>query len=106
PEAQWRITIASPPIDSSVWTVSFRDSPFDTEDVFTAKFKTSADNRLAAASKEVRVRVESSKKRFTTVWPRRVGNFLMDRSETVAISWAVSRIAMAWSYVRSRVAKR
>ncbi len=37
---------------------------------------TSALSRLAAASKDSRVRVESSKKRFTTVLPRRVGSFL------------------------------
>src|SRR5699024_9043571 len=106
PEAQCRITMASPPMASSVWTVSLRDSPFDTEDVLTAKFKTSADSRLAAASNEVRVRVESSKKRLTTVCPRRVGSLLMERAETVASSCAVSRIAMALSYDRFRGAKR
>ena len=41
---------------------------------------TSAESRLAAASKEIRVRVESSKKRLTTVRPRRVGSFLIGRS--------------------------
>ncbi len=43
---------------------------------------TSADSRSAAASKEMRVRVESSKKRLTTVRPRRVGSFLIGRSAT------------------------
>ena len=37
-----------------------------------------AESRLAAASNEIRVRVESSKKRLTTVRPRRVGQ-LLDR---------------------------
>ena len=37
---------------------------------------TSADSRLAAASNEIRVRVESSKNRLTTVRPRSVGSFL------------------------------
>ena len=37
---------------------------------------TSADSRLAAASNEIRVRVESSKNRLTTVRPRRVGQLL------------------------------
>ena len=41
---------------------------------------TSADSRLAAASNEIRVRVESSKNRLTTVRPRRVGSFLIGRS--------------------------
>ena len=36
------------------------------------KLITSADRRLAAASKEMRVRVESSAKRFTIVRPRQV----------------------------------
>src|SRR5690625_81629 len=97
PEAQCRMTMASPPMASSVWTVSLSDSPLDTEEVLAAKFKTSAESRLAAASNDVRVRVESSKNRLTTVWPRRVGNFLMERSETEAISWAVSKMAMALS---------
>ena len=39
---------------------------------------TSADSRLAATSNEMRVRVESSKNRLTTVRPRRVGQ-LLDR---------------------------
>ena len=39
---------------------------------------TSAESRLAAASKEIRVRVESSKNRLTTVRPRSVGQ-LLDR---------------------------
>ena len=41
---------------------------------------TSADSRLAAASNEIRVRVESSKNRLTTVRPRSVGSFLIGRS--------------------------
>ena len=41
---------------------------------------TSAESRLAAASNEIRVRVESSKNRLTTVRPRRAGSFLIGRS--------------------------
>ena len=44
------------------------------------KLMTSAESRFAAASNEMRVRVESSKKRFTTVLPRSVGSFLTSRS--------------------------
>ena len=40
---------------------------------------TSADSRLAASSKEIRVRVESSKNRLTTVRPRRVGSLRTSR---------------------------
>jgi hypothetical protein len=53
---------------------------------------TSADNLLAAASKEIRVLVESSKNRFTTVLPRSVGNFLIEFSDNFESSFAVSRI--------------
>jgi len=59
-----------------VWAVSLRDSPLDTEEPLAEKLMTSALRRLAAASKESLVRVESSKKRFTTVLPRSVGSFL------------------------------
>ena len=52
----------------------------ETLEPLAEKLMTSADSRLAAASKEIRVRVESSKKRLTTVRPRRVGSFLIGRS--------------------------
>ena len=39
-----------------------------------------AERRFSANSKEIRVRVEASKKRLTTVTPRSVGTFLMGRS--------------------------
>ena len=60
PEAGWRITTASIPMAFKVWAVSFRDSPLDTDEPRAAKLITSALRRLAAASKEMRVRVESS----------------------------------------------
>jgi hypothetical protein len=43
-----------------VRTVSFSDSPFSTLDPLAAKFTTSALSRLAASSKDERVRVEAS----------------------------------------------
>jgi hypothetical protein len=55
--------------------VSLRDSPLESEEPLAEKLMTSADSRLAAASNEMRVRVESSKKRLTTVRPRSVGSF-------------------------------
>ena len=60
---------ASAPMASSVRAVSLSDSPFETEDPRDWKLMTSALRRFAAVSKEMRVRVESSKKRLTTVLP-------------------------------------
>ena len=48
------------PIASRVSAVSRSDSPFFTDDVDTLKVMVSADSRLAAVSKDRRVRVESS----------------------------------------------
>jgi hypothetical protein len=69
------------------------------------KLITSADSLFAAASKEIRVRVESSAKRFTIVRPRKVGNFFIGPSLTRAISWAVSRIEIASAFERSFIDK-
>ena len=74
-----RITTASAPIASSVSAVSLSDSPLETLEPLAEKLMTSADSRLAAASNEIRVRVESSKNRLTTVRPRSVGSFLISR---------------------------
>jgi hypothetical protein len=53
-----------------VAAVSSRVSPLFTLLVATVMVMTSAPSRLPASSKLVRVRVESSKKRLMTVWPR------------------------------------
>ena len=73
--------------------MSLRDSPLDTLEPLAEKLMTSADSRLAAASNEIRVRVESSKNRLTTVRPRSAGSFLIGRSASGRISSAVSRIS-------------
>ena len=78
-----------------VCAVSFRDSPLLTLEPFAEKLITSADKRLAADSKEILVRVESSKKRFTTVRPRSVGSFFIGPSEIFDNSLAVLRIPSA-----------
>ena len=39
------------------------------------KLTVSADSRFSANSNDIRVRVDGSKKRFTTVTPRKVGTF-------------------------------
>ena len=101
PEALCRMTTASAPIASSVSAVSLRLSPLATLEPLAEKLITSADSRLAAASNEIRVRVESSKNRLTTVRPRSVGSFLIGRSASRASSSAVSRMSSASSRVRS-----
>ena len=67
---------------------------------------TSAESRLAAASNEMRVRVESSKKRFTTVRPRSAGSFLIGRSASERSSSAVLSTSSASSRVRSAALSR
>ena len=52
--------MASMPMASMVSTVSRSDSPLLTDEVLTEKFMVSAERRLAAVSKERRVRVLSS----------------------------------------------
>ena len=59
--------------------VSRRLSPLLTLLDDTAKFMTSALSRRAAVSKLVRVRVESSKNRLTTVLPRSAGTLGIGR---------------------------
>lgn len=60
PEAGCRTTTASAPIAWRVSAVSFRLSPLVTLEPLAEKLITSALSRLAAASNEIRVRVESS----------------------------------------------
>jgi hypothetical protein len=93
--------MASTPIASRVMAVSLRLSPLETLEPLAEKLMTSAERRLAASSKEIRVRVESSKNRLQTVRPRRVGTFLMARSVTLARWAAVSRTRVMSAAVRS-----
>jgi hypothetical protein len=71
-----RTTTQSTPIASSVSAVSLNDSPLETDEPLAEKLMTSADSRLAAMSKLMRVRVESSRKRLHTTLPRSVGTDL------------------------------
>ena len=106
PLAPWRQTTASQPIASSVSAVSLSDSPLDSDEPLAEKLMTSAERRLAAASKEMRVRVESSKNRLTTVRPRSAGSFLIGRSASDRISSAVASTSSASSRVRSAADSR
>src|SRR6516225_4587079 len=72
--------------------VSMNDSPFERLDPLVEKSCVSADIRLAARLKLVRVRVEFSKKRLNTILPCSVGTFLRLRVEISANDSAVSRI--------------
>ena len=67
-----------------VWIVSFSDSPLSTDDPEAFSDMVSADSRLAASSKLDEVRVDDSKKTFTTVRPRSVGTFLTSRASTAS----------------------
>ena len=78
-------------IASRFFAVSTSVSPFCTELPVAATFTVSAERRFSANSKEMRVRVEASKKRLTIVLPRRAGTFLMGRSDTSLNGSAVSR---------------
>src|SRR5262252_89607 len=73
-------------------TVSRRVSPLVEDDTAMFRLMTSAERRLAAISKVVRVRVEDSKNRLNTLLPRNSGTFFTSRSVTPAKDSAVSRI--------------
>src|SRR5262249_38447164 len=59
---------------------SRRVSPLVVDDAVPEMLTASAERRLAAISKLVRVRVDGSRKRLMTVRPRSVGTFLIGRS--------------------------
>ena len=79
--------------------VSSSDSPLLVDEALMFRFSTSADSRLAAISKVVRVRVEFSKNRLNTLLPRSSGTFLTSRSESDSdTNWlAVSRMCVIMS---------
>ena len=86
--------------------MSLRLSPLLTDEPLAEKLITSADKRLAAVSKLILVLVESSKKRLTTVFPRNVGSFLFGPSVMIASSFAVDKIPIALSFVKSSIDRR
>src|SRR5208283_2556403 len=97
PDKGWRTTMASTFMASILRAVSSKVSPLLVEDTLEAILSVSAERRLAASSKEMRVRVEGSKNRVTTVLPRKAGTFLMLRLETSLKDLAVSRMSsISW----------
>src|SRR5207237_6984364 len=82
--------------------VSFKVSPLLKLEVAVEILITSALNRTAASSKEVRVRVLGSTKKFTSVFPRNAGTFLISRAPTCLKASAVSRTRLISSADNSR----
>ena len=106
PDEAWRMTIMSGDIASRLRTVSTSVSPFVTLDVEVAMLKVSALRRFSAISNDVRVRVLGSKNRFTTVRPRSVGTFLIERPPISFIASAVSRMSVISSASRPAIPSR
>src|SRR6266545_7230665 len=100
------MTIRSGDIACRLRAVSSSDSPFSTELPFAAKESASAESHFSAVSKEKRVRVEASKKRFTTMRPRSAGTFLISRSPMGRMDSAVSNMSAISPADRSSVPRR
>src|SRR5262249_56180973 len=100
------MTIASGAIACRFNAVSTSVSPLTTLEVEAEMLIASADKRFAAISKLVRVRVEASKKRLMTVFPRSVGTFLICLRFTSRKVSAVSRMKLISSGERSAIPRR
>src|SRR5882724_11374892 len=106
PEELWRTTKMSACIAERLATVSSSDSPLVCEEMAIFRLMTSAESRLAAISKVVRVRVDGSKNRLKTLLPRNSGTFFTSRSVTPAKDSAVSRICVRISRGRPSMESR
>src|SRR3954469_14383754 len=106
PEESCRTTKMSACIAERFATVSSSDSPLVCDEAAMFRLMTSAERRLAAISKVVRVRVEGSKNRLNTLLPRRIGTFFTSRSVTPAKDSAVSRICVTISRGRPSMESR
>src|ERR1017187_1757765 len=100
------MTIKSMFSASRLRAVSLRVSPFFSEEASVLKLMMSAERRCSESSKLVRVRVEGSTNRLTTVLPRRAGTFLMARSPTALKARAVSSTVVISSTVRDSMSSR
>ena len=106
PLSAWRTTNMSTCMASRLRRVSSRVSPLDVEEAAMLRVSTSADSRLAANSKVVRVRVLVSKKRLATVLPRHRGTFFTAWRATPRKPSVLSRILIRSSRLNpSRVRK-
>ncbi len=70
----------------------FQGFPFKTLEEDAAKFKVSAESRFSASSKAIRVRVDGSKNRLTTVTPLSVGTLGIGRERTSRKDFAESNM--------------
>src|SRR5471030_2117878 len=100
------MTIKSALSASRLRAVSLSVSPFLNEDASAEKFTMSAVNRCAASSKLMRVRVDGSMNRLTTVLPRRAGTFLIARSPTALNALVVSSTVTISSAVSDSMSSR
>src|SRR5438067_8477177 len=87
---------------SRLRAVSLSVSPLVRLEVVAEILITSALRRNAASSKEVRVRVLGSTKKFTSVFPRSAGTFLISRVPTCLNASVVSRTKLISSADKSR----
>ena len=106
PAELWRSTMMSAWFASRLRAVSLRVSPFVRLEVAAEMLITSALRRIAASSKEVRVRVLGSTKKLTSVLPRNAGTFLISRVPTSLNASAVSRMKLISSAESSRMPSR
>src|SRR5688500_5631977 len=106
PEEACRTTKMSACIAEWFDTVSISVSPLVAEESVMFRLRTSAERRLAAISKVVRVRVEGSKNRLNTLLPRSSGTFFTSRSVTPTKESAVSRICRSTSRGRPSMESR
>ena len=106
PDELCRRTIISAWFASRIFAVSLRVSPFVRLEELAEILMTSALRRIAAISKDVRVRVLGSTKKFTSVLPRNAGTFLISRVPTSLKASAVSRMKVISSAESSRMPSR
>src|SRR5215469_4555700 len=91
---------------SRLRAVSLRVSPFLSEEASAVKLMISAESRCSASSKLIRVRVEGSTNKLTTVLPRKAGTFLMARSPTALKARAVSSTVVISSAESDSMSRR
>ena len=106
PLALWRMMMKSALSASRFFAVSLSVSPFLNDDASAEKLMMSALNRMAASSKLVRVRVDGSTNKLTTVLPRNAGTFLMARLPTALKLRAVSSTVMISPAVSDSMSSR
>src|SRR5674476_445828 len=106
PDALWRMTMKSALSASRLRAVSLSVSPFLNDEASAEKFTMSAVNRCAASSKLMRVRVDGSMNKLTTVLPRNAGAFLIARSPTALNALAVSSTVTISSAVSDSMSSR